>query len=253
MSLQRYKFGIGSVFACRTDIANPTPIKICDIQEASVTIKAKIVKGRGQKLYSVALARAEEDMTGKLKFLRQDPSIAAGLYHGVSLNLGQITLADSEATTCAATVAVANHATYLYDNGVINAVNGSTFTRVNAAPITGQYTSDGSGNYVFSAADIAAAVPVLISYGYSVTGSGYSYTVTNGQSGISPVFQLALHNVYNSPTGLQTDDMLIYAVQASSYNEGGKNGEFCTPEVDWEAQEGPSGKIYSRSVNGVAI
>jgi hypothetical protein len=253
MSIARYKYGIGSVYAFRTDVANATPIKICDIQEASVAIKAKIVKGRGQNLHAVALARSEEDMTGKIKFLRQDPRIASDLYHGVALTSGKTTLADGEAAICAALVTVANAGTYLYDEGVVNALNGASFTRVSANPTTGQYTCDTTGKYVFSAADIAAAVPVLISYGYQVAGSGLTYTVTNQLQGTAPVFQLHLQNVYNSPTGLQIDDMVIYCVQASSYSEGGKIGEFCTPELDWEAQASPTGKIYTRSINGSVV
>jgi len=257
MSISRYKFGIGSVYAFRTDVANATPIKICDIQEASVAIKAKLVKGRGQKLYAVALGRSEEDMTGKIKFLRQDIRIASDLFHGVALSSGKTTLADGESAVAAALVTPANQATFLYDEGVVNELNGASFTRVNyvsgSLPAVSQYSVDPTGKYLFSAADTTAEVPVLISYGFQVAGSGLGYEVANQQAGTSPVFKLHLQNAYNSPTGLQTEDMVIYAVQASSYSEGGKIGEFCTPEMDWEAQEGPSGKIYGRWINGAAV
>ncbi|MBI3447219.1 MAG: hypothetical protein HY055_18085 [Magnetospirillum sp.] len=254
MSLQRYSFGAGKVFATPTNGTNSTPIQLFDIQEASMAIKAKAGSGRGGTVAPVVLGRTEEDVTGKVKFLRNDPRIEAYLFYGVDITTGMVTLADGEAAVAADSVQVANHAGFMYDNGVLNATDGSSLTRITqGTPQAGQYSCDTSGTYVFSAADATAHLAVLISYSYTDNTQGFGYTVYNREQGLAPYFRLHLHKAYNSPSGLMTEDRIIYAAQATGITPGGKAGEANTIEIDWQAVPDALNRIQSRWVNGVKI
>ena len=254
MSLQRYSFGAGKVFATPTNGSSITPIQVFDVQEASISIKAKTGKARGGKLYNVVTGRSEEDISGKVKFLRNDPRIAAYLFHGVDLTSGMQNLIDGESAVCAASVTVANHTTFLYDLGVLSGVDGSALTRITSGtPLAGQYTCDTTGTYVFSAADATAALPVKVSYATAVSGSGFGYVVSNQDQGMAPFFRLNLHKAYNSPSGLMTEERVIYAAQCTGISFSGKEGEPGSIEIDWEAQANAIGLVHAHYFNGVAI
>ena len=253
MSLQRYKYGAGGVYITPTNGANITPIKLFDIEDSSYSIKAKVTAARGSSVYNVVSGRSEEDMSGKIKFLRDDPRIAAFLFHGVDITPGMQSLAEGENAVCAATVTVANASTFLYDEGVLNGNDGSAFTRVTSAPNAGQYSCNTAGQYVFNAADVAAHVPGIFSYTYGVANTGFGYTVTNQSQGNAPFFRLHLRKAYNSPSGLMTEDVIIYAAQATSMSGSGKAGAVGDVEIDGQAQADALGRVYSRYVNGAAI
>lgn len=255
MAVQRYTFGAGKVFATPTNTSAVTPIRLFDVAESSLSIKAKSSKAQGGQVYAVASGRTSEECTGKIKFLRNDPRIAAYLFHGVDLISGQNALADLEQVTLSvATVTVANGAHFLYDGGVINALNAAAFTRITSGtPAAGQYKVDTNGEYTFSADDVTAGVKVLISYTYTIANAGFQYTVTNQEQGMAPYFRLVLEKAFNGPAGLITDGYVIYAAQATGMTFGGKQGEFETVEIDWEAVPDALGKVYTRSVNGAAI
>ena len=254
MSIQRYSFGAGKVIATPTNTSAVTPIRLFDVVEASMQIKAKSASANGGMLYAVAKGRVSEECTGKIKFLRNDPRIAAYLFHGVDVITGQNALSDLEPAVCDTLVTVANSNGYLYDGGVVNALNGTAFTRITqGTPQAGQYSCNTNGQYVFSAADKAANVAVLISYTYTIANSGFSYTVTNQEQGMAPYFRLVLEKAFNGPSGLVRDGRIIYAAQATGITEGGKSGEFDTVEIDWEAVPDALGNVQKRSVNGLAL
>lgn len=249
-------YGAGSVWAFRTDSASATPVKIADLEEASVQWSGKLVKKYGQNRAPIAIARGDEEIKVKLKFASQQARILSDLYHGVALNTGMLDTANAEAAVAGAAVQVSHHATFLFDNGVMNINNGVPLQRVasGATPQAGQYSvTVATGTYVFSTADIAANLPVLISYGFTnTTVAGQTFSVINVAQGTQPAFQITMEDVFNGPTGLQKKTLVLYYAIASNYNEAGKNGDFKSPELDCEAGDPGTGIIATYSYNGLS-
>ncbi len=258
MSLQRYIYNLGSLML--TDLSGgavgtgATSVKVCDLNELSIEISGKTVKGSGQDNYPVIVQRGEEELKGKAKFLRFDPRIVACIYHGVTLVPGMIQMVPDEDAVALASVPCANHSTFLYDHQVYNALTGAEFKRMSntvaqTALLAGQYTCSTTGTYAFSPVDVTAAVPVKLNYARQDSTTGWSYSVSSQPQGTTPIFQIHAQNVINTPSGVQTDDIVIYAATATGYKEGRKSGEFCHPELDIIAMKSPSGLIYKRSGN----
>lgn len=245
-----YSFGSGTVWAFRTDVANPTPVKVFDLMESSIEIS---LSGKGlnaNKVFSVAYGRGEGKVSGKLKFARQQARILSDLLLGVPLNKGQIDVVNGERLTIGASVTVANGADFLFDNGIINVATGQPFERVNAAPATGQYAVDVStGEYSFAAADVTAAIPIIASYGFGIANVGQRITITNQDQGLQPAFQITMQDVYNSPLGIKKKTAVIYAAIGTKYSESGKSGDWKQPELEWEAIDNGSGVIADISLN----
>ena len=251
-----YTFGSGNVSAFRTDIAGATPVRIADLQEATVEFSSSVKELMGQNQMAVAVGRGETKITGKLKFGRQQGRILADLYAGVPLVSGQIDQVVNEkpAGGIAATVVVANNTGYLFDAGVVNLNNGVPFTKITTGtPVAGQYKVDTStGTYTFAAADVTAAPVIGISYGFTVTGSGQRFSFTNQQQGIQPVFQLNLLDLFNGPQGLVKKTLILYSCIATKYSEGGKSGDFKIPEMDFQAFDPGTGTVFDWASNVVS-
>jgi hypothetical protein len=247
-------YGAGSIWAFRTDIANATPMKIADLEEGSVQWSGKLVKKYGQSRVPIAIARGEEEIKGKLKFASQQARILSDLFHGVPLKSGMLNTSNAEPATAAASVVVQHASSFLFDNGVMNVNNAVPFQRVNSNPAVGQYSLNvATGTYTFSGADATALVPILISYGYTdTTVAGQTLSVVNAQQGTQPAFQITMEDVFNGPTGLQKKTLVLNYAIGTSYNESGKNGDFKSPELDFEAGDPGTGIIATYSYNGLS-
>lgn len=247
-------FGSGALYAFRTDIANATPIEFGNLQECSVEFSGKNVGLRGRNKFKVAIAQSECDVKGKAKMASISPRLFSDLFFGMSMTTGQSSTAVMEAGVASASLQVANHATFIDDYGVKNASNGLPLVKVAAAPATGQYSvNNATGAYTFNAADVTAAMAVLLTYSYGVTGSGTQFSVMNTPGGIQPVFQTQLHDGYNGATGLKVSDLTLYACVSDKLNLPGKSTEFKVPELDFEAFDGlGTGKVMNWSMNEVS-
>ena len=136
----------------------------------------------------MAIARGTGKITGKARFARILGLMYSDLFWGLQATQNQLTAAQNEAQTVPSspgpcTITVANAANYNDDLGVYytaggaNAGIGTTsgvFQRVSAPSQAGQYSVNfATGVYTFASAD--ATAPVLISYTYNVTGTGYKW------------------------------------------------------------------------------
>ena len=78
------------------------------------------------------------------------------------------------------------------------------FQRVAAPSQAGQYSVNfATGVYTFASAD--ATAPVLISYTYNVTGTGYKVAITNQLLGTTPTFKMTFYQMISpGSTGIRT-------------------------------------------------
>lgn len=249
-----YTFGTGTLYGVRGDIANATPVKFGALQEASVEFAASNKELYGQYQYPLAIARGKAKITGKAKFGQIQGHAFCDLFFGGSAAAGQTTLVDGEPQAVPAaspfTVQVANHATFVADLGVLYAATGLPLTLVAASPAAGQYAvTPGTGTYSFAAADAGAAL--LVSYQYTVSASGQSFTLANPLLGVQPSFQIILETSYQSPTGLKKADLTLFNCVSSKLSLDAKQEDFTIPELDFEAFANAAGNVFTWSFSEV--
>lgn len=175
-----YSFGSGVLLGTRTDIANATPINFGLVQEVTIEETSTIKELNGQFQRPVAIARGTIKTTGKAKVARISGLAFAHLFYGIAPLSGQLATSFAEAGTVAATspftFTVVNAANFIDDAGVLYASTGMPLIKVSSAPAAGQY-SVASGVYTFNSADSGKAI--LVSYTYTVNGTGQKFTVAN--------------------------------------------------------------------------
>jgi hypothetical protein len=245
-----YTFGSGALFAVRGDVANSTPVKFGALQEASVEFAASSKELYGQYQFPLAVARGKAKITGKAKFGQIQGRAFFDLFFGQPASTGQTTLANAEAQSVPAsgpyTVQVTNHATFVGDLGVVYAATGLPLVQVASSPAAGQYTvAVGTGTYTFAAADAGAAI--LVSYQYTVSGSGQQFTLANPLMGVQPSFQIVLETSYQSPSGLKKADLTLFNCVSSKLSLDAKQEDFTIPEMDFEAFANASGNVFTWS------
>ncbi len=243
-----YTFGSGTLFGVRNDVANATPVKFGALQEASVEFSAASKELYGQYQFPLAVARGKAKITGKAKFGQIQGRAFTDLFFGQTANAGQTTVANAEAGavpgSAAYTIQVTNHAAFVTDLGVVYAATGLPFTLVASSPSAGQY-SVSAGTYTFAAADAGAAV--LLSYQYTISGTGQSFTLVNPQMGVQPAFQLVLETSYQSPSGLKKADLTLFNCVSSKLSLDAKQEDFTIPEMDFEAFANAAGNVFTWS------
>jgi len=143
------------------------------------------------------------------------------------------------------TATVNNAASFVQDLGVIYAATGLALVKVASAPTQGQYAVSAVGVYTFNAADQGAAV--LISYSYTVAGTGQKFTVTNQLLGTNPVFSVALETLYNAPGGLKKAVLTLNACVSNKLTFATKQEDFALPEMDFEAFADSAGNVFTWS------
>jgi hypothetical protein len=198
------QFGSGVLFGkpvAGNQATNPTPYRIGVLQEASIDIKGDLKKLYGQKQFPVATARGKIDIEGKAKLCVADAGLLSHLYFGLNATSGITKVSDQEGPTAIPTtpfqITVAQTATFVADWGV-QFSDGTQLTKVASAPAAGQYSVSGAGVYTFASADNVSAKSVLISYTYTVAGSGKSLTINNQLMGFAPEVEMFLYNNFRT-------------------------------------------------------
>lgn len=245
-----YTFGSGTLWGVRTDIANATPVKFGALQDASVEFTSTTKELYGQFQFPLAVARGTGKIAGKAKFGQIQGRAFADLFFGQSLSAGQTTAANAEAQTVPAsgpyTVQVTNHTSYVADLGVAYAATGLPLIQVASSPAQGQYSvAPSTGTYTFAAADAGAAI--LMSYQYTVSGSGQSFTLANPLLGVQPSFQIILETSYQSPGGLKKADLTLLNCVSSKLSLDAKQEDFTIPEMDFAAFANAAGNVFTWS------
>ncbi|MDE1901303.1 MAG: hypothetical protein KGI37_06650 [Alphaproteobacteria bacterium] len=254
--LEQHNFGSGTLFLVRTDVALPTPVRVGTLQEVSVDMSFSVKELYGQNQAPVAVARAQQKITGKVKSGSLNTRQLGDTFFGQSVSTGeQITVVDEggpNGTAIPATpfqIVVANGATMSsatpgIDFGVFNAGTGIQMTRVASAPTAGQYSCDmTTGTYTFSSADHTAGVQVVISYAYFETTTGNRITAFNQLMGSSPTFRMQLGEGYAGTNGTLT----LYAAIPTKISWNFKNEDFTIPEFEFSAFADSLGRYFDWS------
>lgn len=238
-----FLFGSGVAFVTPSG-ANPTPVNIGLLQEITYDETANIKELFGQNRRPVAIGAGTIKTTIKAKIARFSGLMLSAAFYGVALTSGQTATAVAEAGTIPTTpyqVTVANSATWTADQGVVFTTTGLPLTRVASAPATGQY-SVAAGVYTFAAADTTKGV--LISYNYTIAGSGQSLLINNPLLGNTVSFGLNLTGY--DPTvsgGGKGLSLQLYSLVASKLSVGTKLEDFTIPDFEASAYVNAAGNL----------
>lgn len=239
-----YSFGSGILVGTRTDIPNATPVNFGLVQEVTIEETATIKELYGQYQRPIVEARGTIKTTGKAKVAKISGLAFANLFYGAVPAVGQVATSFAEAGTVPAsspfTVAVANSATFVNDNGVVYTSTGLPLTKVASGPSAGQY-SVASGVYTFSSADAGKAV--LASYTYAVSGSGQKFTVTNQLLGTTPTFQAQFFTTFQG----QAVSLTLNNCTSSKLSFKTKLEDFVMPEFDFSCFADSAGNVMTWS------
>lgn len=251
-----YLFGAGLLFVTPQNdssgavIANPTPILVGTMQDASVDISFENKSLYGQNQFPVASGRGKGKISGKAKFAQIFGAMFNSVVFGQTLSSGLIGVDYATSsqvipgTPFTITVTPSNSGTFTRDLGVINATTGLPYTRVASAPTTGQYTVSGAGVYLFATADAGKSVFINYEYTATVTGAVKS-TVMNLPMGYSPSFQADLYMPYQ---GKQMK-LRLFSCTGSKLSLATKQDDFMVPDFDFEAYALPSGQVFEYSLS----
>ncbi|HEY3919448.1 MAG TPA: hypothetical protein VGL83_16790 [Stellaceae bacterium] len=244
-----FAFGSGVLLGMRTDIANATPVNFGLVQEVQLDLQFTAKELYGQYQFPVAIARGQGKATGKAKMAQVSGLAFNSLFFGGTLTGGQLATSFGEAGSVPAsspyTVTVANSATWQDDYGAVYAATGLPLSKVASAPAAAQY-SVAAGVYTFNAADAGKAV--LISYTYTVAGSGQALTLANPLMGTTPTFQAQL---YTSFQGKPCNVKLFNCV-SSKLSFATKLEDFTIPELDFDIFANAAGNVLQWSFADVS-
>lgn len=256
MPLEQYGFGIGGLYAVRTDIANPTPVRFGTVQDVTVDMSFTVKELVGQYQAPVAVARAGLKITGKAKIAKMNARQYNDAFFGQTLAVGeaiQVLDEGGPAGTAIPTtpfqITVANGGSMSagtpgIDLGVFNAATGIQMTRVASAPTAGQYSfASATGIYTFSSADNVSAIKVIISYEYQQVATGSRITAVNQLMGAAPQFALHLGNTYQG----NKSNLILYSCISTKLSFNWKNEDFTVPELDFSAFANSLGQFFDWS------
>lgn len=236
-----YSFGSGNLFGVRTDIANATPVKFGALQDVSIEFNFALKELYGQFQFPVAVGRGTAKIQGKAKFAQINGLAFNSLFFGQSQSTGQLLTAFNEAQSVPAStpfaVTVANAASFGADLGVSYAATGLPLAKVASGPSQGQYAAAANGVYTFAAADAGAAI--LVSYTYTLAGSGNTAVIANQLLGAAPSFQAVFTESFQ---GKQVTLQLNQCV-AQKLSLATKLDDFTIPEFDFSAFADAAGNV----------
>ncbi len=239
-----YSFGSGVLLGTRTDIPNATPVNFGLVQEVSIEETATIKELTGQFQRPVAIARGTIKTHGKAKVARISGMAFASLFYGVTPSAGQLATQFAEAGAVPATTpftfTAANAANFVDDEGVLYAASGLPLTKVSSTPSAGQY-SVASGAYSFSSAEAGKAI--LVSYTYTLSGTGQKFTVSNQLLGTTPTFQAIFYTTFQG----QGISLKLNNCTSSKLSFHTKLEDFVMPEFDFSCFADPAGNVMTWS------
>jgi hypothetical protein len=236
-----FSFGSGVLLGTRTDVVNATPINFGLIQEAQLDLSFTTKELYGQNQFPVAIARGTAKLTGKAKMAKISGLAFNNLFFGQSISTGQLATAFGESgVVTTGAVTVSNSATFVDDYGVINAATGLPFTKVASAPAAGQY-SVAAGVYTFNTTDNGKTV--LISYTFTVSGSGQQFTLANPLLGTTPTFQAQLFTTFQG----QACNVKLFNCVSSKLSFATKLEDFVIPELDFSVFANAAGNALQWS------
>lgn len=187
-------YSMGALYAV-PGVANPTPVPVGFLKGCKVDMKQSKATFRGPMRDITDVADKARDWTISIDNADFRASAFGMVVAGGVTATGGLSLAPGEAITLAATVTVANGATFSENGGVLDLVLNKWMQVVPSAPTTGQYSFNAAtGVYTFAAADIGHAAMVVYTYG-SVT-LGQTTTVNNSLQSASTPYKLRVYSPF---------------------------------------------------------
>jgi hypothetical protein len=234
-----YVFGSGVLIGTPS---GGSPINFGLAQEVTLNIATTTKALYGQNNFPLAIGSGTRKMTGKAKLARISGQALGTLFFGVNPSAGGVQTQFGETTSVPAvspfTYSTINHSTFVTDQGVVYAATGLPLKAVAASPTVGQYAV-AAGVYTFSAADAGAAV--LVSYTYTVSGSGENFVVTSQIIGPSITFSANLFAA--DPTTGKQFSLYLYNCVAEKLAFGTKLEDFVMPELDFQCFANSAGQV----------
>ena len=246
-----FSFGSGVLIGTPLNIPNATPVNFGLVNEVTIEDTASTKELYGQYQRAIAIARGTIKTTGKAKVARISGLAFASLYFGLQPQLGQTATQFAEAATIPATAPFTYTPSFstmfVQDEGVVFATcldPRVTMPLIKVAPgttpATGQYSVTG-GVYTFAAAD--AGIRVLVTYTYTIVGTGQSFTVTNQLLGTTPNFSANFFTTFGGrPMSVQLNSCI-----SNKLSYGTKLEDFVMPEFDFSVQADACGNVMTWS------
>ncbi len=240
-----YSFGSGVLYGTRTDVANATPINFGLVQEVEIdeTPTTKTLFGQFQR--PLAIARGTIKTTGKAKVARISGLAMGSLFYGVTPVAGQVASMIAEAGSVATTTYVAAQTTVVEDIGVIVASTGLPLIKVASAPAVGQYSvviSSGTATYTLNTAEPGKSA-ILVSYTYTISGTGQKFTVSNQLLGTTPTFSAKFYTTFQG----QAVSLQLNQCVSSKFTFKSALEDFVYPSFDFECFADPAGNVMTWS------
>lgn len=189
------QFAMGAMYAIPAG-ANPTPVPIAILKDATVEYKQTKKELRGQWKAPIDMGEGPLDISIKVKNADFRASLLAAVIAGTTTTTGSVLVVTGESWAIPTTpfqVTVAQSAFFSEDGGVLDLTSGKWLTRVASAPTTGQY-SVAAGVYTFAAADVGHNLS--ITYSYTSASVGSTVTYLNQTMGASVGFGVRLYNLF---------------------------------------------------------
>lgn len=240
---------------------NPTPLQGMTIQDVQIDMTGDVKELKGSSQFPDDVAAGDKKGTGKFAIGRKDLELFNQIFFADTIATGGTSVAPNESHSIPATtpytvvVTPPNSGTFSVDLGVNYAASGIALVKVGTSPATGQY-SVAEGTYTFAAGD--QGVGVIISYAYTITGSGATYQVNNQALGYGPQVEMWLVDTYQ-PKNVgsagapvyEYNVIRIYAAKVTKLTIGNKRADYSIPEIDFSYFQSPSGRVIDMfSVNG---
>lgn len=239
-----FSFGSGVLQGFRTDISNGTPINFGLIQEVNIDLGFDTKELYGQYQFPVAIARGKAKFSGKAKLARISGVAFGNLFFGITPVAGQVATAFAEGPNAIPatpfTITPSNAATFVDDLGVVNSATGVPFTKVASGPTAGQYSVNATtGVYTFASADNVSGISVLISYTYTIAGTGEKIVMTNPLLGTTPTFQANLFTTFQS----KAVSLKLLNCTSSKLTFPTKLDDFVMPDLEFQMYADAAGNV----------
>lgn len=243
-------FGSGKLIAVPTNladgsaIANPTPITLGIVQEASLDISVDTKTLYGSNMYPVAVAQGKAKVGLKAKYADISAGVMGGLFFGQnatnSIRDMALDIAGTiPSTPFTVTPTVPGSGTFVADLGVFDATTGAQYTRVASAPATGQYSvNTTTGVYTFAAADTTKAVTINLEYTATST-TAQLFTINNRQMGYTPSFTFTMKGTYDGKNFAAK----FYRGVSSKLSLPFKNEDFAVPDFEADFFANSAGNV----------
>ena len=230
-------------------VTNPTPLMIEGIQSFDLMMKGSIKELMVDKQFSIAAARGDQSLNGKLKGAKTSVELIHTMYSGqgystataarklLAKQTGTVTTNAIVVGPTGTGIATGTGNTVLEDMGVVTQFD-TPMLRVATAPNAGEYTvaiASGVATYTFNAAEISAGlvpyVSVVHTIGTAATGTVHrTLNINNLQGGQTPVIKLTVYATFEGKGLLLTMPWVI----CSNFNFlQMKSLDFATSEMDF--------------------